>query len=150
MPTSGYGSSFSLCLLSALHAPTGPDPVRARFVGRVIGTALPSGLVLLEDEGTAAVVEVGEVIRQGGGVGMGRAPPGVKERWMVWGEVERCESPLSIPPISAVLPSSTPPSIDPHLLVRATRLLPFEEEGKDGEVQMEEWREAVRGMTGTG
>ncbi|GAA5835748.1 hypothetical protein JCM11251_007416 [Rhodosporidiobolus azoricus] len=144
MPNPAYGGSFSLCLLSTLPAPLDNPALtapRVRFVARVVGLKLEHSLVLVEDEGKLVLVEIEQAMRSGKGV-----PPGCKDRVMVWGEVLRSADPLPMPSISAPFSSSSassPPSIDPHLFIRAMRIL---ELGADEPGVMEGWREGVKGV----
>ncbi|GAA5904514.1 hypothetical protein JCM6882_008929 [Rhodosporidiobolus microsporus] len=139
-----HGPSFSLCLLSSLPAPLDnpalPAP-RVRFVARVVGLKLEDSLALVEDEGRVVLVELEQARRSAGAKW---APPRVKDRVMIWGEVVRSEAPLLIPSISAPL-SSSPPALDPPLLVHAIRILDLGEPQGGGEA-LEGWREGVRGV----
>ncbi|GAA5852616.1 hypothetical protein JCM8547_002564 [Rhodosporidiobolus lusitaniae] len=137
MPHNTYGPSFKLTLLSSLPPASALTPPRVRFVGRVIGADLPRDLLLVEDDGAAVCVEM-ELARRAAGREWN--PPGVKEEVMVWAEVGRVETPVAPPSITAVLPSPTPPSIDPLILLKATRILPCEE------LDLHEWRDNVRSM----
>ncbi|GAA5944952.1 hypothetical protein JCM10213_001829 [Rhodosporidiobolus nylandii] len=134
MPPSGYGPSFSLCLISQLPVPRALDPPRVRVVGRIVGTDHARSLVLLEDEGRVVALDTELAVRAGA------EPARAKERWMVWAEVAEVETPSTLPPISVTLPAAGPPSIDARVVLKALRMVQCEE------LDLVEWREGVRGM----
>ncbi|GAA6008614.1 hypothetical protein JCM10207_007180 [Rhodosporidiobolus poonsookiae] len=139
MPPYGLPPSAKICTISSLPSPSAASPVYARLVASVIGIDLPRRFLLLEDEGAAVLCDVELVVGRGG-----QHPPGVKTRVMVWGEVCSVETPLVPPPISTTLPSTSPPTLDPLVFLKATRLVECDE------LEMEQWREGVKAVQGLG
>ncbi|CDR37908.1 RHTO0S03e00826g1_1 [Rhodotorula toruloides] len=134
MPPSGYPTQPArLCLLDSLpaaHATTSP---RVRVVGRVVGLLPSQSLALLADGSSAVLVDLSLAVLHGEA-----PPPRLKDRLMVTGEMVALSDPLPVPDLAIPLASSsTPPSIDPFIVLKAERIQECEE------LDMEGWRKAV-------
>ncbi|GAA5961397.1 hypothetical protein JCM8115_003432 [Rhodotorula mucilaginosa] len=139
MPPGIPNEPARLCLLGSLPPAEVAHPPRVRLVGRVAALLPEVSLAVLVDttEPAAAVlIDLSSPVLRGG-----RAPPRLKDRIMVTGQVTRPAEPITTPPALQVpLPVPITRPLDLDTVIQVERFEPCED------LDMEQWRAAVRAV----
>ncbi|KWU43337.1 hypothetical protein RHOSPDRAFT_35085 [Rhodotorula sp. JG-1b] len=141
MPPGIPAEPARLCLLGSLPPAEVAHPPRVRVVGRIAALLPEVSLAVLVDTTDAApaavLIDLSSPVLRGG-----RAPPRLKDRIMVTGQVTRpIQEPITTPAALQVpLPVPIQRPLDLDTVVQVERFEPCED------LDMEQWRAAVRAV----
>ncbi|POY76857.1 hypothetical protein BMF94_0109 [Rhodotorula taiwanensis] len=138
-----------LCLLGSLPRAHASRPPRVRFVGRVAGLLPEAALAVLVDSeptrslaqtssssSSAVLIDLTLPVLQGG-----RAPPRLKDRIMITGEVTRLQVPIAaVPELQVTLPAPVTTPLDLRTVITVEQFEACED------LDMEQWRAAIRAV----